>query len=125
MLKLKPGQKQMLKHAPTSMINKARRGEGASIAFERALIPSIAKRVSPPAIEATFEWIVRPEGGTFKGTAYNDGSLLDGPTQLVGRCGWAFVVLDDSWQVIAAASGIPPDWITHNVCAKQTEHSKQ
>ena len=72
---------------------------------------SIASIVPPPAKHATFKWILRPPGGTFRGRVYTDGSRLDGPSQLLARNGWAFVVINDDGELIAAASGIPPDWI--------------
>ena len=50
-------------------------------------------------------------GGTFCGTVYSDGPRLDGPTQLLARNGWAFVVIDFDGNLIAATSGIPPDWV--------------
>ena len=42
---------------------------------------------------------------------YTDGSRLDGPSKLLARNGWAFVVLDEDDQIIASASGVPPDWV--------------
>ena len=79
--------------------------------IERALTKTIADIVPPPAKDATFRWILKPPGGTFRGKVYSDGSRLDGPTRLLARNGWAFVVIDDDGVVIAAASGIPPDWV--------------
>ena len=35
----------------------------------------------------TFEWIVRPEGGTIRGRVYVDGPMLDGPEINMARCG--------------------------------------
>ena len=46
-----------------------------------------------------------------EGTAYTDGSFLDGPVVELGRCGWSFVVLNDQGQATAAAYGVPPPWI--------------
>ena len=79
--------------------------------IERALAKTIAHIVPPPAKEATFKWIIEHPGGTFRGKVYTDGSRLDGPSQLLARNGWAFVVIDDDGVVMAAASGAPPDWI--------------
>jgi hypothetical protein len=42
---------------------------------------------------------------------YTDGSRLGGPTPLLARNGWAFVVLNEANEMIASASGVPPDWI--------------
>ena len=80
-------------------------------AFDRALFPSLALIVLPPAEHDTFAWLLRPEGGTFKGRVYSDGSRLDGPSDLLARNGWAFVVIDEVGETIAAAQGIPPRWI--------------
>jgi len=67
--------------------------------------------VQPPAVDATFAWLVAPANGFFRGRVYSDGSRLDGPTPLLARNGWAFVVLNEADEIIAAASGIPPDWV--------------
>ena len=62
-------------------------------------------------MNATFNWIVYPKDGTFRGMVYSDGSRLDGPSALLARNGWAFVVVDEWGNVIALANGLPPDWI--------------
>ena len=82
--------------------------------FTRALQPTRAYEVPAPSPEATFQWVVRPPDGTISTawTVYTDGSLLDGPTPLLGRCGWAFVALDAAGVVRASAHGVPPGWIT-------------
>ena len=80
--------------------------------FERALVPSMAHTVKPPSVHSTFTWIIRPRGDTFQGTVYTDGSRLDGPDDLLARNGWAFVVFNEDGEMIAAANGVPPDWIT-------------
>jgi len=82
-----------------------------NLAYERGLLPSIAHTVPPPAEEATFHWSVRPPGGMFLGRVYSDGSRLDGPTSLLARNGWAFVVLNDDDETVASASGLPPAWV--------------
>ena len=100
-----------MKHAPAAMVQAAKDYAGGNLAFERALHPSIAHTVPPPATEATFRWHVAAPGWTFRGKVYTDGSRLDGPTPLLARNGWGFVVLDDDGATIAAASGLPPEWI--------------
>ena len=82
------------------------------LALERGLFPVPFTRVPPPGSSASFHWQVRPEGDMARGTFYSDGSLLDGPSKLLGRCGWAFVALDSNGFVVAAACGITPPWIT-------------
>ena len=79
--------------------------------MERALAPSIAHIVKPPSANATFNWILRPKNGRFRGRVYSDGSRLDGPSALLARNGWAFVVVDEWDNVVALANGLPPDWI--------------
>ena len=56
---------------------------------------------------------------TFCGSVYSDGSRLDCPTQLLARNGWAFAVTDRDGVMIAAASGIPPDWV-EDILATET-----
>ena len=68
-------------------------------------------RFLPPAKDDTFKWILCTSGGTFCGNVYSDGPRLDGPTQLLARNDWAFVVIDFDGNLIAATSGIPPDRI--------------
>jgi hypothetical protein len=80
-------------------------------AWERALQPRPSKPMKNAASEASFRWVVEPEGGLIEGTAYSDGSLRDGPIVELARCGWAFAVLDDSGRIVASAHGVPPPWI--------------
>ena len=61
--------------------------------------------------EATFRWMIEPEGGMLEGTAYSDGSFLDGPIPELARGGWAFAVLNDDCVIVASAYGVPPPWI--------------
>ena len=79
-----------------------------------ALAPLFAQAVPPRHSEGIFAWVLCPAEGTFQGTAYIDGSLLDGSPDfggLCGRFGWAFVVLDGAGTVIVAAHGVPPWWV--------------
>ena len=81
----------------------------------RALIPVPYAQVPGAPPEATFHWVEQPPDGVFRGVAYTDGSLFDGPSQHCGLCcrlGWAFVVVDDEGLVVAAAHGVPPPWVT-------------
>ena len=54
-------------------------------AWERALMPRLAKPMKAAAKEASFRWVVEPEGGMLEGTAYADGSFLDGPIPELAR----------------------------------------
>ena len=65
--------------------------------------------VPPPSAKDSLKLILEPLGGTFLGNVYSDGSRLDGPSQLLARNGWTFVVVDCDGILIAAASGAPPD----------------
>ena len=98
-------------HAPVAMRQRAGRSAEGNLAFERAMHPSLDHLVPLPAKDATFTWHIAPPDGYFVGRVYSDGSRLDGPTPLLARNGWAFVVLDDDDRIIASASGIPPDWV--------------
>ena len=42
---------------------------------------------------------------------YIDGSLLDGPRELISRCGSAVVVVSDSGALLAYGLGVPPNWV--------------
>ena len=39
-------------------------------------------------------------------TVYSDGSRLDGPSSLLARNGWAFVVISGAGELLAAANGL-------------------
>ena len=80
-------------------------------AWERALQPRPSKPMQKVAAHESFRWVVEPEGGIIEGTAYSDGSLLDGPIAELARCGWAFAVLDGNGKLVASAYGVPPPWI--------------
>ena len=43
--------------------------------------------------------------------AYLDGSLRDGPNELLTRAGFGFIVYDQHGTVKAAACGVPPPWV--------------
>jgi hypothetical protein len=104
-------EKERAAHAPKAMRQRAARFAEGDLAFERALHPALDHTVPPPAKAATFTWHIAPADGHFLGRVYSDGSRLDGPTPLLARNGWAFVVLDDDDRIIASASGVPPDWV--------------
>ena len=100
------------RYAPGCMVSSAEVVDSAGdIAFERALFPSLAAEVPPPAVGDSFTWVVYPEGGWICGKVYSDGSRVDGPSKLLARNGWAFVALDVDGQVTAAANGVTPNWV--------------
>ena len=100
-----------LAHAPNAMRQRAANFAAGNLAFERAIHPSINHTVDPPATDASFTWIVFPTTVFFCGRVYTDGSRLDGPTPLLARNGWAFVVLNEADEIIASAHGVPPNWV--------------
>ena len=59
-------------------------------AWERALQPRPSKPKKSAASEASFTWVVELEGGMFEGTAYSEGSFLDGPIPELARRGMGF-----------------------------------
>ena len=103
-----------MKLAPQEMVkrNWSYPVSDTDLALERALFPVPFTRVPARAEQASFHWVKRPEGDLVQGTFYNDGSLLDGPSKLLGRCGWAFVAIDINGFVLAAAYGVTPPWIS-------------
>ena len=96
---------------PPGPVYRAGLHSDGSLIMERGLTKSIADTVPSSSAKDSFKWILEPPGGTFLGNVYSDGSRLDGPSQLLARNGWAFVVVDFSGILIAAASGVPPDWV--------------
>ena len=55
--------------------------------------PTLPLQASDPL--GTFEWVMRPAGGTVKAKFYTDGSRMDEKRQSMVRFGWAFVALDN------------------------------
>ena len=100
--------------APHTMIQRDLNApsEYTDLGLERALFPIPFTRIPKRASQASFKWIQRPVGDLVMGAFYSDGSLLDGPSELLGRCGWAFVAVDDDGIILAAAHGVTPPWIT-------------
>ena len=82
--------------------------------FIHALEATQAYDIPASSSEATFAWVVMPPLGAIAATwtVYTDGSMLDGPSVLLRRCGWAFVALDPEGVVCASAHGVPPPWIS-------------
>lgn len=79
----------------------------------RGLLAEIDLSRYPASPHEVMRWHVHPADGILLPgwTAYLDGSLRDGPDRRTGRAGWAFVALDDTGAVVAAAFGVPPPWI--------------
>ena len=96
---------------PSDLVTTSRCEVDGHPAWERALQPRPTKPMVSIAADESFRWVVEPPGGIIEGTAYSDGSLLDGPIYELARCGWAFAVLDDYGKIVASAYGVPPPWI--------------
>ena len=79
----------------------------------RGLLAEIDLSRYPVSPHEVMRWHMQPADGILlpRWTAYLDGSLRDGPDRRTGRAGWAFVALDDTGAVVAAAFGVPPPWI--------------
>ena len=98
------------KYTDPADVRKAQNSPGAAT-WERALAPQLRLPRVKRLAEATFTWIIRPEGGWLEGCVYTDGAALDGPLEEFRRCAWAFVALDSSNRVVAAARGVAPGWV--------------
>lgn len=99
-------------HAPQAMMDiAAAQDTTGAQAFERGIFPALDPIVPALTQEATFTWILRPEGGTYRGNIYTDGSRIDGTDSRTGRNGWTFVVTDEIGRPIAKTCGVPPAWI--------------
>ena len=98
--------------APQYMLEAIASGTAVGLELDRGLMRSPVHVVPPPSQVDTFTWDVEPPDGTVDGVCYSDGSLLDGPTELLGRCGWSFVVLNRHRRIAAAAYGLCPPWVT-------------
>ena len=79
--------------------------------WERGLTPRPTLPLKKRSKSETFNWHVKPRDGIVYGDVYPDGSARDGPIPELVRLGWAFVVVDDSGTITAAAYGVPPPWI--------------
>ena len=82
----------------------------------RALHKSVEPRVARRPLHGTFNWIVQPDGdGVPHGRVYADGSRLFAEHRyfnLLAKHGWAFAIIDISGNIVAAASGTVPWWIS-------------
>ena len=92
---------------PASVVTSQQCNVEGHPAWERGLTPRPFKPMKVAAKEESFRWVVEPDGGMIEGTAYSDGSFLDGPIDELARGGWAFALLDDSGKVVASAYGVP------------------
>ena len=82
-----------------------------SLDFDRAMWQRPPAPKAKRIVEGTFQWDVEPQGGWLEGTVYPDGSIQDGKYVELARGGWGFVVISDEGKLVAAASGVPPEWI--------------
>ena len=98
------------KHAAPEIVSKGIVNPG-TLDYDRAMRQRPPVPKTKQCKEATFEWDVKPINGWFEGTVYPDGSFRDGKFAELARSGWSFIVISDRGRVVAAASGVPPDWI--------------
>jgi len=69
-------------------------------------------QVPPPAADGWLRWLkALPDGPLDDVVCYIDGSLLDGPSKLFGRTGFAIVAVGPQGELLAYAHGAPPSWI--------------
>ena len=60
-----------------------------------------------------FRWLKQPVGDVPDSAVwYVDGSLLDGPSRLLGATGYSIVVVAQDGQLLGCAHGAPPRWVT-------------
>ena len=78
----------------------------------RRLLPSCNIHIYIYICGESFTWEVKPKAFPVCGAVYTDGSARDGPTVELVRCGWAFTIIDGEGEVLAAAYGVTPPWIT-------------
>eukprot|EP00973_Karenia_brevis_P078828 10940239-Karenia_brevis.AAC.1 len=78
----------------------------------RGLCPSPKLPERPSEAFDTFQWHISPSGDIPNGCrVFTDGSLIDGQWAGCAALGWAIVVLDSKDSVVAAAYGVPPQWV--------------
>eukprot|EP00973_Karenia_brevis_P019602 2689068-Karenia_brevis.AAC.1 len=83
-----------------------------SLLLTRGLAPGIAPLKLDKEHYNTFRWIVEPEDQLVGELVFTDGSLIDSNLHgLCDRLGWAFTVLSEDGRLLAAAAGVPPDWV--------------
>jgi len=70
-------------------------------------------QVSRQRPDGWFRWLKQPVGDV-PDTAvwYVDGSLVDGPSRLLGATGYSIVVVAQDGQLLGCAHGAPPHWVT-------------
>ena len=92
--------------------------ERRQLLFTRGVF--VARMVVPqPAAEGWFRWICEPpQMPDNDWTYYIDGSLIDGPSKLFSRAGFAIVVVKFDGTLVGYASGCPPSWIRSAAAAE-------
>ena len=78
----------------------------------RGLFPNPVPAPRPMATFDTFHWHTEPRDVSAHVRVCTDGSLLHGQWgREYAALGWAFVAFDQGGEIIAAAYGIPPQWV--------------
>ncbi len=85
----------------------------SSHSWARALVPMPTVAAHQPPEDGTFVWKLAPavHCEPFRATMYTDASAIDAKHVQLRRFAWAFTAVDDSGEVIAEASGVPPPWV--------------
>ena len=101
---------------PSCIADFLRPGHNLSAAVVLALIRGLFFAPSIPHRNEnrfdTFTWFKHSDDIPLGCVIFTDGSLLDG--SLPKGCqslGWAFVVIDADGELVAAAYGVPPEWV--------------
>ncbi len=86
----------------------------ASFAWTRGLVPPMSLPRRRLDAEGSFVWYKEPEAEDQFPTAafYTDGSVVDSTVHGCAVATWAFAALSDQGDLIAAASGVAPSWLT-------------
>ena len=81
--------------------------------WDRAMTAAASAGDADLQREGSFHWYQSPVDDEAPcGDIFVDASMLDGPSKVTGRLGWAFVVAEPgTTNVIASAYGTPPYWV--------------
>jgi len=73
---------------------------------------TVRLQVPAPAADGWFRWLKAvPDSVSGELVYYIDGSLLDGPSRLFGRTGFAVVAVDRQGELRGYGHGVPPCWV--------------
>jgi len=82
------------------------------LALTRCLFPATACPLRDPSSFDTFVWVTQVREIPIGCVVFTDGSLLDGSLPSGWKSlGWAFAIVDQEGNLVAAARGVPPVWV--------------